>query len=174
MSLTTLDGLENGTAVGLRINGRTQLWTVLDGGLLRDGHRLEPFFFTGFLEKGLLYLGDARPPEVGDWWREPGSDYYTYLILQLVDDNGRTYVAQYRHAEFYQFTYLRSVSEQYERHTPEWAPSGDQLVKMAQRAWTFHKDLTTAQERSRNMSRINDYARQIESYTSRIREMTTT
>lgn len=88
MPIDTLDGLEQGTQVVIVSGaGRRTRWTVADGGLTNEtlatvgASPLEPWFFTGALAEGSVYLRDTAPPEPGDWFL--GEDGHEYLVLEV-------------------------------------------------------------------------------------------
>ena len=64
-ALTTLEGQPLGTDVAIVTNGKVQHWTVAEGGLVRDGQRLDPWFLTGLLAQGMVVSGEFAPPELG-------------------------------------------------------------------------------------------------------------
>jgi hypothetical protein len=102
--LTTLDGVEDGTDLAVVMEGRIEHWQFTDGAMVKDGHRLPPFFFSGLLSEQKIMPGDFTPPTQGDWFGLPSlwSSDGAYLVVREKGD--RIFrCAYFRRDRFYEW-----------------------------------------------------------------------
>jgi hypothetical protein len=164
-ALETLDGLANGTDIGIQTGGRgVDRWRVADGGLEKDGVRLDPWLFSGYLKENRVYLADFSPPQVGEWFTSEGLNRWMYLVMEMEDTTA--HCAQFRNEEFFQFQDRGDLVERWHRcPAPDW---GTPLVKgLTERLWILHKRDTEARQARDNIYAVQENLRYITSYAER-------
>lgn len=168
-ALTTLDGLENGTELAFQSRNRMERWTFQDQQLVnKEGIRIDPFFFMGYLAEGKLFLGDFAPPEPGEWFAPAGdSDRWNLLALQTTGT--KTWCAQFSRGQFYQWAEHDDMSVTFRRITaPEW--SGLQFLNMTTRAWTMYRQVEDMAKRDRQARNARESVSYAIDYLNRARE----
>lgn len=165
-ALTTLDGLANDTDIAIQQSGSTQIqrWKWRDGGLEKDGVRLDAWMFSGYLSKGRVYLADFSPPVVGEWFQAQGTRW-KYLVTE-VNSAGVAQTAQFQREEFYQFTERADLVDRFQRcPAPEWA--SPLVVNLTTRLWAEHKRVEATAEAMRNIYSVQENLRYITNYAER-------
>jgi hypothetical protein len=165
-ALTTLEGLADGTDVALRIGGSTvvQHWKVERGGLRREDSLgetwVDPFFISGYLAQGDIFLKDFSPPVVGEWFTNDSGDHLLVVAADPVEPT--TAVAMYRHGYFRAWRNEGDVVGRLARcDPPEWASTA--LAEMAQEAHKYKTEterLAETARRFRNARAEVGYAQQ--------------
>ena len=167
-ALATLEGLENGTDIGIQTSGNVvQKWKVRDGGLEKDGVRLDEWMFGGYLRENRVYLADFSPPQAGEWFTSSDTRSWLYLVLEMED--GAAHCAQFRHGAFYQFQDRHDLVDRFQRvEAPEW---GIPIVRdLCTRLWVKHREAIRTREMRDNIYGVAENLRYITSYAQRATE----
>lgn len=155
MSITTLEGLANGTDLAVQSGGQVFRWTYQDEVMVNQaGNRVDPWFFSGYLREGHVSLGDFRPPELGEWFT---TDTRTFLVVSVSRDHPNDPVtARFMGSTFSRFLMMDRIVENARRcESPAWA--NDTLVQMTIKAWKAEEEVTSVRQRLTHMRRARDY-----------------
>ena len=162
-ALASLDGLDDGTDIAVVVSNQVQRWQVLDGGLVRigDSKRVDPWFFTGYLNEGAVMLGDFSPPQVGEWWAAGGS---TYGFLVIATEIPLSTVAMFRRGSFYEWREQRNLlDEGYVRAeppawlTPEYLAMATLAYHNQAKYLDAHRKARAARDTQYNLTYARDY-----------------
>lgn len=111
MTVTTFDGMELDTSLGIQVGREMQHWRYGLAGLSRVGSTeevdLPVELFSGYLREGLIYLHDQTPPQEGEWFVRTGG---TYTLVVITATSEQCEVAIFRNGEWNQ-TNTRSTEE---------------------------------------------------------------
>lgn len=168
-TLTTLDGIEDGTDIAVINPHGVSKW-VLDGGMMTrpDGARLDRWFFSGALREGKVMLGDFSPPVVGDWFTR--DEIRMHLVVQVDPDQTTAHCARFIEDRFQQFTTLPDVVDTHRRtEPPAWVTP--QLVTMTAMAHALHLENVTNKAQVSQLQSIKNNISYAHSYLDRAMEM---
>lgn len=164
--ITTFEDLEAGQDLALSTNSTVSKWTW-DGERMvnTDGHRVEPFFFSGALAQGRLVLANFAPPQVGEWFHRPTRANRLYLVVDITGEERihSPMVATFVSGEFVGFTSMPNIVDQYERtEAPEWNNAA--IRSLAVSAYGYHRRLEELQRQIGNIRTTRDYLRYTRDY----------
>lgn len=166
MALATLDDLADGTRVSVRMGSQMTHWTVDGGGLARDGKRVEPFFLSGLLAEGSVFLREFGPPQPGEWYSER---YEGGALLVLSVEGAETTCQRYRRdgqPASPQVVTRMDESSEYTRLAEPPAFAMAALVATAQLLLTRSQELSREKERVRQLHNMEYQVRRAHEYLS--------
>jgi hypothetical protein len=153
--VTSLDDLVDGQHVAITTNNVTSRWTYIEGSLVNhEGRRVDPWFFSGAIEKGRLVHADFSPPQVREWFHVEHREGYHYLVVDTEGDDKRDnpFCARFAGDQFSRFTQEFSIIDTHKRcPAPEWANSTVVSLAVSAYATFVEKERMSSQIR-----RIND------------------
>lgn len=159
-----LEGLDDGQHLALVSRNGVLQYTWDHGAMVsKDGHRLEPWFFSGALRDGKIRLGDFRPAEVGEWFALTHDERYQYLVIERGDNRDNPWVAQYRRSVFQGFAECRDIVSRCVRvEAPSWG--GAQFLDMTQARRRAEVDAERLRGQLREFENVRQYLRYARDY----------
>jgi len=149
--VSDLTQVEDGTDLAvLLVDGKIERWHWTDGVMVKDDHRLPPFFFSGLLKDQKIMPGNFSPPVKGEWFSRPGSDW-SYLVVK--EKGERTFrCAYFRRGNFYDWrdvTQTDLIDACTRVETPEFC--SEQFLRMTDLASEENEARAEIEKRTRNM-----------------------
>jgi hypothetical protein len=179
-ALATLDGIEEGTDLALvnGSNGNISRWKMGPDATLLDhaGRPLDPFFFTGHLSDGNIYLADFSPPRGGEWFTGRGDSLAYLAVGDQVD--GETPCAYFRRQTFRGLEDMTNLVDIATRGRPDWVDDTTHasLLAMGRLAQGWKTEATIARRARDQMNQLEreldvmvTYSRQARDRVARMR-----